>query len=276
MAWLLTCLISLYTYRIQPPLQRLHTGHLHSNHVTATSLIVVDSFSPCTVEFDVEIRNHFWIWSRYTWEDAPRVARFSLHLAKGSFCSGAARHALVLPLEGLEKNQQLGNFWQHFTMGTGPCFKLQHGRSVTSYNTIVGYSGNIWGVYVNMYPIRIFQWFLPKVFQLRVEGNKFPWTSMNIEEEHIFPCSGKPVKPHPFLAGFPLLRVNKKPVIFFHQKPRRYHRGLQVLPGFGASSNTSCQMVVIDGRLMFFFSSIFFGLQFELFAISLTPSQWMR
>lgn len=117
MAWLLTCLISLYTYRIQPPLQRLHIGHLHSKHVTATSLIVFDFVSSCTVEFDVEIRNHFWIWSKYTWEDAPACCNtFFCTFLQGSFCSGAARHALVLPLEGLEKNQQLGNFWQHFTM----------------------------------------------------------------------------------------------------------------------------------------------------------------
>ena len=75
---------SLYTYRIQPPLQRLHIGHLHSKHVTATSLIVFDFVSSCTVEFDVEIRNHFWIWSKYTWEDAPACCNtFFLHFSPG-------------------------------------------------------------------------------------------------------------------------------------------------------------------------------------------------
>lgn len=116
MAWLLTCLISLYTYRIQPPLQRLHTGHLHSNHVTATSLIVFDSFSSCTIEFDVEIRNHFRIWSQYTWEDALPVATPFLHLARVHSAVAQRDTLLFYHLRALKKTSNLATSGHH---GTG-------------------------------------------------------------------------------------------------------------------------------------------------------------
>lgn len=132
MAWLLTCLISLYTYRIQPPLQRLHTGHLHSNHVTATSLIVLDSFSSCTVEFDVEIRNHFWIWSKYTWKNAPPVATLFLHFSPGFILQWRSATRSCSTTWGPWKKPAT---WQLLAPDLAPSHGATVGRSLhTSYN----------------------------------------------------------------------------------------------------------------------------------------------
>lgn len=189
----------------------------------------------------------------------PVATLFFCTFLQGSFCSGAAWHALVLPLEGLEKNQQLGNFWQHFTMGTGPCFKLQQGRSVNSYfiQLWVFWWKHMGCVCQHVPDNQDSLGFLPKPFQLRVEENKF----------HINEYQAGPSSPILFLEGFSL--GQQKTSHFFFTKTKVIPSWSASVARFRGERNTSCdQMVVIDGRRMFFFV--------HFLKISLTPSQRMR
>lgn len=205
MAWLLTCLISLYTYRIQPPLQSLHIGHLHSKHVTATSLIVFDFVSSCTVEFDVEIRNHFWIWSKYTWEDAPPVATLFLHLARVHSAVAQRDTLLFYHLRALKKTSNLA---------TSGSISPWH-RTLLQYNSGF-FSENIWGVYVNCTLKRI-----PVISSQSISVESWgKQISVNINEYQASPSS-------PILFWKVSHWVNKNTVIF-DQKTK-------VIPSWSAS-----------------------------------------